>query len=65
MQTINNEQNNSGINTIFMALLPKRNEHLLRRIPRFLASPLQQEQQFWEISPLFHDVNSSYPVFFA
>jgi hypothetical protein len=42
MQTINNEQSNSGINTIFMALLPKRNERFLLRIPGFLAFPPQQ-----------------------
>jgi hypothetical protein len=42
MQTINNEQSNSGINTIFMALLPKRNERFLLRIPGFLAFPPRQ-----------------------
>jgi len=42
MQTINNEQSNSGINTIFMALLPKRNERFLLTIPGFLAFPPRQ-----------------------
>jgi hypothetical protein len=37
MQTINNAQSNRRINTIFMALLLKRNEHFPRKIPSFLG----------------------------